>query len=57
MKWFDEVDRLDADIAIVGDTLQQCEFNVDQWIARRDATFQATMTAKDEGQHLLCLLR
>lgn len=57
MAWFNEVDRLDADISVVGDTVEACERNTEQWLERSDATAQATVTALQEGQQLVSFLR
>lgn len=57
MAWFHEVDRLDAEISVVGDTVEACQRNAEQWLERSDATAQATLTALHEGQQLVGFLR
>ncbi|KAL1235244.1 Kalirin [Trichinella spiralis] len=39
--WFKELERLDANVNVVGNTVQECEQHLDQWLARTEATRQA----------------
>ncbi|KRX93396.1 Triple functional domain protein [Trichinella pseudospiralis] len=55
--WFKELERLDANVNVVGNTVQECEQHLDQWLARTEATRQATLTARNEGMQLISLLR
>uniref|UniRef100_A0A915IC76 DH domain-containing protein n=1 Tax=Romanomermis culicivorax TaxID=13658 RepID=A0A915IC76_ROMCU len=57
MLWFNEVDRLDAAILIVGDTAEDCERTYRQWLQSNDQTDDATNTAIQEGRQLVALMR
>uniref|UniRef100_A0A5S6QCN5 Non-specific serine/threonine protein kinase n=1 Tax=Trichuris muris TaxID=70415 RepID=A0A5S6QCN5_TRIMR len=57
MAWMNDLERTEATINVVGNTIQECEQNFDQWLARAEATRQATATTRNEGVQLVSLLR
>ncbi|CDW56496.1 Spectrin and RhoGEF and CRAL TRIO 2 domain contai ning protein [Trichuris trichiura] len=57
MAWMNDLERTESTINVIGNTIQECEQNFDQWLARAEATRQATATTRNEGVQLVSLLR
>lgn len=56
LTWFDEVENAE-DSRVVGADFGACEQRLEEWLAKTNATLEATDTATREGQQLIGMLK